>query len=250
MPSTPVKFSATDVIGDAFLDLGVFGPGESIPAEHAQFALRVLNRLVSSLATQPLTFPFINREVFSVVAGQNTYTIGPGGNFNTIKPAEIVGAALLLPSVAVTTGPVEVPISLLSDEAYGSIAVKDLQNAQFTSLRYDATYSGGFGSVYLYPTPNSITNKLVIYRGDVIQGFANLVTLYDFPAGYAEMLQYQLEKRLAPAYGVAWTPEQDDLARTTLFLAKRQNFILVDAVLDTALTGERRGGYDINVGNG
>lgn len=250
MPSTPIRFNANAVILDAFLDLGVFSPGESIPDADAQLALRALNRFVSSLANQPLTFPFTDREVFSVVAGQSTYTIGPGGNFNTIKPASIVGAGLLLPSAAAATGPVEVPIGELTDVAYRALAVKALQSGMFTSYFYDPTYAGGLGAIYLYPTPNVTTNSLVLYRGDQIQGFADLVTLYDFPAGYAEMFQYNLEKRLATPYGVQWTPVQDELARDALALAKRQNFQLVDAELDTAMTGDRRGGYDINVGNG
>lgn len=252
MASTPIRFNAQAVIVDAFLDLGIFAPGESIPDEHAQFAFRTLNRLVSQLATQPLTFPFTNREVFPVVSGQSTYTIGPGGDFNTVRPASITAAGLLMPQASVTTGPVEVPLSELTDAAYISLPVKALQNAMFTSYFYDPTYAGGLGSVFLYPTPNVTTNSLVLYRGDMIAGFADLTTDYDFPQGYNDMLQFNLEKRLCRGYGKAreWTALDDELARDSIALCKRQNFQLADTALDGAMTGDRRGGYDIYSGTG
>lgn len=240
------------MIGDAFLDLGIFAPGETIPDEHAQFALRTLNRLVSSLGLQPLTSAFVNREVFPVVSGQSTYTIGPGGDFDTAKPASIEAAGLLMPQASVTTGPIEIPLGPLTNEAYRALAVKALQSGMFTSFFYDPTYSGGLGSVYLYPTPNVTTNALVLYSGNLVAGFADLSTEYDFPPGFAEMLQWNLEKRLCRAYGKAreWTPLDDELARDALALVKRQNFELTDAALDGALTGDRRGGYDIYSGTG
>lgn len=247
-PWTPISFSANAVIEDAFLDLGVFAPGEAIPDADAQLAWRTLNKVVGSLALQSLTSPFADREVFSVVAGQNTYTIGPGGNFNTVKPAAMTGAGLLMPSAAATTGQIEVPITVLTNDQYAGIAAKDLQNPMFTGLRYDATYAGGLGQIYLYPTPNVTTYQLVIYHDAQIAGFANLTTTYDFPPGYAEVLQYQLEKRLAKPYGVAWTADREDLARNALFLAKRNNYQFNDLVLDSPLVGGR--GYDINSDTG
>ena len=50
---------------DAFFELNVFMPGESIPNSDAQFGLRALNGMIGSWATQPLTIPATARHVLS-----------------------------------------------------------------------------------------------------------------------------------------------------------------------------------------
>lgn len=251
MANTPIRFNASAVIEDAFLDLGVFQAGETIPPFDAAFALRLLNKLITTLAIQPLTCPTTEREVFSVVAAQNTYTMGPAGDFDTVRPPSgLIGAGLLMPTSGATIGQVEIPLAPLTDDAYQAIQAKDLQSAMFTDFYFIPEYAGGLASVYLWPTPNSTTYQLVLYRADPIAGFANLTTLYDFPPGYAEMLQYQLEKRLAKPYGQPWGPVDEDKASQALFLVKRNNFTLVDLALDPAMTNDSRGGYNIITGAG
>jgi len=252
MPSTPVNFNAAAVVTDALIDLGVLEPGDTLSASDGALGLRALNKFISSLATQNLSFPFIEREVFPVVAGRSTYTIGPvGADFITIRPQSLTGAGLLMPTTGATTGRLEIPRGLLTDDAYANIRLKDMQAALWTDVYYQPTYAAGLGSVYLWPTPNSTIYDLVLYRGDVVQGFANLTTSYDFPPGYAELLQFNLEKRLCRVYGKSreWGPLDDDLARDALRLVKRQNFTLTDTVLDGTL-GRGRPTYMIQVGNG
>lgn len=243
--TTAVSFTANAVIGDAFLDLGIFAPGESIPPEHSQFALRALNRVVSQLGLHPLSKPFTSREVFTLVVGQNTYTIGPGGNFNTVRPVSIDAAGLLMPSQGATIGQLEIPRAVLDQSDYENIRLKDLQNAMFTYVFYDPTYSGGLGTVYLYPTPNTTLYQLVLYTGSSIIGFANLTTVYDFPPGYLEMLQYQLEKRLAKPYGRPWGLDDEIKAGEALALVKRQNSEVAYIEIDPMVFGDSSYGYSI-----
>lgn len=251
MATTPIQFNATAIITTALCDIGAFMPGESIPAAKAQDALARLNVLVSNLQLSPLMFPFINREVFDVVAFQSTYTIGPGGDFDTIRPTSLTGAGLLMPSQSSTTGKIEIPRAIMTDDAYQLLQTKELTNAMFTDVYYNQSYTSGFGSVFLWPTPNTTTYQLVLYRGDTIQGFTNLTTTGSYPPGTFEVLEYGLGKRLAPTYGGAgWTPELEDLRRTAFFEFKRNNFKLTDLVLDPAMTHTHRTGYNIETGTG
>lgn len=93
---TAQNFNATTVITGAFFDIGAISATGSLTAHMGQDGLRRLNNLISSWSAMPLTFPFISREVFPIVANQSTYTIGPGGDFDTVRPQSITGAALLL----------------------------------------------------------------------------------------------------------------------------------------------------------
>lgn len=241
--------NARSIITDALIDLGVLEPGDALSAQDGALGLRHLNRFVGSLKTQNLSFPFLNREVFTVVANQGTYTIGPSGDFDTIRPQTLTGAAWLAPTTGATTGRLEVSVRVLTDNEWAALALKDMTNAQWTAVHYSPTYAGGLGTIELWPVPNTDLNDLVLYRGDVIQGFANLTTFYDFPPGYAELLQFNLEKRLCRVYSGAreWTALDDELASDALRLVKRQNFKLADTPLDQTL-GRGRGRYSIEVG--
>lgn len=251
MATTPISFNANAVIAAAFADLGVYPPDEAIPASDAQRALLRLNTLISSLGLSPLTFPYIVREVFDVVAGQGTYTMGPGGDFDTIRPTALTGSGLLMPAQSVTTGAVEISRGMMTSDAYEANQVKDMQTAMWTDVYFQPTYADGLAAVILWPVPNSTTYQCVTYRGDALQGFANLTTLYDFPSGAFEMLEYQLGKRLDPGYGGrGWTAQLEDLARESLFVFKRNNFKLTDLAVDPAMTHSQRGGYIIQTGTG
>lgn len=249
--SRGTTFNANDVIGAAFADIGVHSPGESVPPAEANQALARLNRMIAGLGLSPAMMPFIAREVFEVTSEESTYTIGPGGDFDTVKPLSLVGAGLLQPTQGATTGRNEIPRAVLTTDAYEAISLKDMQSAMFTDVYYQRTYAGGFGLIKLWPVPNTTDNALVLYRGDLIQGFTNLTTANDYPEGLFEVLEYNLARRLATVYGGAnWTQELSTLARTSLSEFKTSNFRLVDLAVDPAMTHNQRGGYIIQSGTG
>lgn len=96
MPSSPT--TARVLITDAFDTIGAFAPGDALPPEDAQGALGRLNRMMGSWAIQSLTIAATSRNVFGLTSGKGTYTIGPGGDFDTTRPTMngLTGCALLL----------------------------------------------------------------------------------------------------------------------------------------------------------
>lgn len=149
--------------------------------------------------------------------------------------------------------PVEIPRSLLTDDGYQAIQIKNMTNAQFTNVYYNPTQP--YGTIWLWPIPNTDQNQLVLYLPSLFQGFATLTTDYTFAdvPGYAEMLEYGLAQRLLLPYAVkndAIIGQVSLLARTSLALVKRQNYRLMDLPTDPALTGNRLGGYNINTDQG
>jgi hypothetical protein len=253
MPTTAIRFNANAVIGAMFSDLGIFQPGDVVPAPDANGALVRLNTLISGLQLSPRAMPFIEREVFDVVAGQSTYTIGPGGDFDTIRPMALTGTSLLQPSTGATVGRNEIARALITNDAYEAINLKDLQSAMWTNVFFNPTYADGLASVRLWPVPNTTSNAFVMYRGDAVQGFTNLTTQDDYQVGLFELLEYNLGKRVAPSYGgTGWTSELEALRIEATSQFKRQNYRLSDLAVDPAMTRNirTRGGYIIQVGNG
>ena len=93
-----MSVTALTLCTDAMMDLGIIGQGETPSAADIQLVLRRLNSMVNSWAIQSLTVPAVQRQVFPLIANKQTYTIGPGGDFDLPRPTaqSIQGAGLLL----------------------------------------------------------------------------------------------------------------------------------------------------------
>ena len=245
----PQSFNALAVIKAALGDLGVVAleDGETPSQPEAIDALNRLNAMINGWSISSRLVPFVDREVFDITANDGTYTIGPGGDFNTVRPTTITGAALLLNS---SSPPIEIPSAILTNDAYEAIQIKGLTNSQWTCLWYNPTYASGFGQIVLWPVPDTADNDLVLYRGDQIQGFTNLTTARAYPPGYFEAMEYNLAVRLSIPYGRPVTPDIRQMATESLALVKRQNYKLSDLMLDPALTNTPRTGYNILTGQG
>ncbi len=243
--------TALQILTPAFQNLGVFQQGQSVPSAMADDAFKRLNRMLGGWALQSLTIPTETRDVFTLTAGKggpsNAYSIGVGGDFNTDKPpssSSITGVGLVLGGVLPA---VEIPRVLYTNDAYRSIAIKELPNALFTGLYYNPTYATAFGTINLWPVPTTPLHQLVLYHQSPLTSFVDLTTPYSLPLGYEEALVYNLERRLAGPYGRALPADDLQLAASGMRLLKRANVALTDMPNDFA-GGGRGALYDINVG--
>ncbi len=242
--------NARTLLTTSFLDCGILADGESLSASQAQDGLRRLNNMVSSWRTQYGTVLSIDRNVFDLTADQQTYTIGPGGDFNVARPLTIPAAALLLNGNSDAV-PVEIPRPVITVAAYESIQLKNLPNNQFTLVYYHPIYP--LGEIFLWPLPDIDTNRLVLYLQNAFTGFADLTSDSTWPdnPGYGEALQYQLDLRLLTPYGVppAIGEPLVGLAQQSFGLIKRANNRLTDLSNDAGMFAhDPRAGYNINVG--
>lgn len=246
-----MQVSALYVITQAYRDLGVLRQNETPSAFLAQDGLARLNQLIDSWGAMTQTMRFVSRQTFPIVSNQETYTIGPGGDIDIPQaPQSLYGAGLLLNGSA--PQPVELVRGMLTDDGYQQISIKDLSNTLFTNLYYRPTYSAGLATIVLWPVPTDNTNSIVLYLRDMLAPFANLDTEFPIPYGYADALEYNLALRLARPNAVATAsiPDIVDLASATLTTLKRSNVRITDLPLDPAWTHSRRGGYNINSGEG
>ena len=255
--STPVFEAALDLITASYLTLGIYEAGEPIDPADVNDAFLRLNRMLSGWAIQSLTKPTLGREVFPLVAGVGgsvtPYSIGPTGTMQTTLPSELIGAGLLLPTTGPTTGPIEIPRAVLTDDGYNLIRVKDLTNLLFTGVYYQKVdpLTTPNGALRLWPVPSTTLNSLVLYRREPLGQFANLTTQYVLPDGASEAIEYNLCVRLGPKNGINVSqemPDVKDLAVKSLATFKRSNWTMTDVEVDPAITGNRRTGYNILTG--
>lgn len=180
--------SARDIITKALQKIGAIVKNEAPSADEAEDALDSLNALISSWSNDSLNIYARTWETFSLT-GATSYTIGTGGNFNTARPTNIVGAYL-------RSGTIDYPITIIDDSAYISISYKNLQGIP-EFLNYDNAYP--LGRIRLYPLDNA-GYTLFLLTEKSVTSFTTLDTEMSLPDGWERALVYNLALELAPEY--------------------------------------------------
>lgn len=253
--------SGNIIVNGALELIGVKDPEATASPSMLSTGLRRLNMLIGQLNIQALTSPVDAREVFPLVAnkggtgaggaGTGAYTIGPGGDFNTTRPAELTGAGALFTS-PVYPNEVELTLGLLTTDSYNSITVKDLPNANCTAVYFNATYAGGLATLNLWPVPNtlSVINSIALYHRSLFANITNGVATYDLPPGADEMFEYNLAVRLASTYKVPLQdlPDVVAIARSSLRTFKDSNVSMEYLENDAPFGSNGQYGYNIQTG--
>lgn len=213
--------TAATIIRGAFELIGVVGDGQTLDAPKSADGLRRLNLMIGSWSLQRGTIPVIAREVFPFVANQTSYTIGPGGNFNTARPSrdDLVGAGIILTASTPNT---EISIAVYNDAAYDAIAVKGLTNGLAQGIYYSPTFP--LGTIIPWAIPNTAVNTLVLYLRKPLTAFVNASAQYQLPDGVGEAMEYNLALRLCGPYSVPVEPNVQAMARSSLAIVKRSNY--------------------------
>lgn len=220
-----LTFTALQLITRAGTLAGIFAQGEVPSAADGQDALALLNGLVDGFATQRLALPASQREVFSFVTSQSTYTIGPSGaDWVTTRPVSIDAMAVL--SLTATPN-FEIGMAPLDDQSYTALSIKGLTAPFPTYFYWNATFPNG--SIFVYPTPTDAVNyQAVLYTPTQLSTFATLSTSVTMPPGYYRMLYYNLAQELAPAFARELSPVVAGLAAQSLADIKRINVEMLD----------------------
>ncbi len=194
--------TAQNIINKSLRLLGVLASGETTTAEEAQDSLYSLNSIIDSFAANPQYYFCTQAEQFSLLQGQNTYTIGndpdaaPPANFVTTRPIRIVGAFVRISNV-------DTPLALITEQYWTNIVAKSATGTP-TKLLYRPNVP--YGQIVLYPTPSSAA-QLVIKAERMIVKYATLISTQYLPPGYQRLLELSLAMELAPEYGSQVKPE-------------------------------------------
>ncbi len=223
-----------DLIKGSLRLIGAIASGETPTADEEQDALLALNDMVENWNLEGLMVYTINREEFALVPGQQSYTMGVGGNFNTNRPLRIDQAYMKI----LNTGPsTELPIDLVTDDEWAAITVKSTTSSIPRKLwnRNDFPLT----HLDLWPVP-SAANVLVLYTWDQIGAFSSANAAISLPPGYAKALRYNLAVELAPEYGKEPGVVVASIARDSKEDIKRINAVPQYMDVDPALMPAQR----------
>lgn len=210
---------ASDIIKNGYVNSGIVSEEDDLDAAQLRKGLRILNEISENWGLSPLTSSAKTEESFVFTPGQSVYTIGPGGDFDTVRPVRITEA------YAISTSPgdeITYPICVYSSEEYNSIPFKKIEANWPMYMYYNPVYP--LGELHFYPAPSAAYNvKFVSWE------FFNTVTDVNddvvLPPGYKNLLELELSVRIPPTIGFPINPDNEKTLAKQMTAIERTNAV-------------------------
>ncbi len=228
-----MAYVAEDIITGALQLLGVYDPGEPLSANDSTLGLNVANDMLDMWSNESLTCYAYLTQSAPLIPGQQTYTIGPGGDFDMTRPLKISGS------------PGSCYVQDNNGNNYGVAVINQMQwnvlgnrsnivTSNFPdTLFYDPQFP--LGEMNFFPYPSS---SYTAFWTSFLQltDFALLTTAIDLPPGYAMALKTNLAICLKPYFLDGKLDETVvALAQTSKAAIKRTNARRAVAYFDSAI---------------
>lgn len=213
-----VGITAQDIIKGALRKLRVYTPGQTIPGDEVADNLETLNALLDYWNSQRLMVYALTTEAFSLTSGKSLYTIGPGGDFSTVRPDSVdVESSFIRDSSSNDSG-----LKIMTQAEYNAITLKSGSGLNGCPNRvwYDPKYP--LGRIQ-FNCPLSSGYTFYLASCKPFTEFPDISTAFVFPAGYRLMFIYNLAVMLASEYGKPVTNDVGAIAAQTLSHIKAKN---------------------------
>ena len=224
----PSGVLVSDLIPSALRRAGVIASGEPATADEINDSLYVLSDVLESLSAERLAVWAARNQTFSTVPGQQQYTIGAGGNFNTPRPLAIVDAYC-------TFNGVDFPIDIVDQLKYNTIPLKNVQQPIVERLLYVPEFP--LGVITLFPVPQQAMPLVLTCASPLVQQNVALTDVLTGPPGFAKMIRLVLALELCGEFQLSPDATLPGLASDAKADYKRTNIGLVTSTVDLALLG-------------
>jgi hypothetical protein len=236
----------SDILYPAMRLIRLIRPGHGPQPEIITEALAALNALIDSWGTERLIVPAVLRNVFTLTASQQSYSIGPSGDFMVASRPSKVERAGLIDINANPSLPSELPLDVLTLAQWRAISIKAQTSTHPRELWYDQSLTVGNGTLYLWPIP-TVVNQVALYLWQTLLQFQAVEDAFAMQPGYLRALQYNLAVELAPRFeNAVLSPLTLQIATEAKGKIKSLNRPPLELSCDSALTGSLR--YDWRTG--
>lgn len=202
-----------DLLTTILTDIGAIAVGESLSAAELTRGLSKINAMIESWNIQPLMMFKVTRETFTWAGGNQSRTMGSGGNFATTRPTKIVGASVV---IGTTEYPVE---ELITAQQWQEIPDKGVSSDLIQKLYIEGTYP--LETLNAWPKPQSDVT-IAIYSHTPIAALTASDTIA-LPDGYKRTIISNGSIELAPSYGASVPAEIIKVASESLAAIKKKN---------------------------
>ncbi len=196
------------LVSNAFTELGVLSPGQTLRAPEGAWGLSKLNRLLGQWNTKRLYVWVVNWQTFSMIAPLTSFATGVPNYYNIgltadspdfvvtgNRPPRIESANLILRS---STPYVNIPLPVINTDDYAALAVPTLTSTLPIKIYYEPRWP--MGRIYPWPFPTVLTNGIQLFMWNQLVKVTSLADTLDFPEGYEDALTYSLAESMIPTY--------------------------------------------------
>lgn len=138
------------LINAALTAIAEMSPGQVASVDESHNALGILNDIVSGWSLEHRRVYVIDNLQFPLTPGKPTYSLGPGGDFNSFRPVKIERANVVRYETTDQVGLVK-PLELVNSLQWAQIAEKGMQAVQPLKLYNDSSYP--VVHLHLWPVP-------------------------------------------------------------------------------------------------
>ena len=227
--------TVSDFLTLALQDSGVLGEGQVAQASDINNAFTRVNWLIAQWNRKRwLLYDLTDISVNTT--GAETYSIGPGQDFNTPRPDRLEDGNFLR---QLNSGQqVDYPLQLLSSrEDYNRIRLKTMGTWP-SIIFYDSNWPTG--TIYAWPVPSANLYSLHILVKNQIIAFTTLSQTINLPPEYEVALAYNLQVRLRVAYRMPADPAMIALAKDSLNVIRGANVQVPSMKMPPAVIGAQR----------
>lgn len=233
--------TVTRIANLAMRDSGVLATGQTAQAQDVADLLLRLNMVIAQWNRRRWLVYRLVDTAFRCT-GQQSYTVGAGGDFDIPRPDRLE-AAYVRQLVPANPTPVDYPLEVIqSREEYAQITLKTLKASPPQSIWYDSGFP--LGSVYPVTIPNS-QYELHILTKEVLSTFVNTAQEIILPPEYEWALHTTLVNQLRAANRLpvdSYWIGQEKAAMKTI---RSSNFQLGRLSMPAALSQVTGGNYNI-----
>lgn len=225
-----------DLITLALKQAGVIGLGQAADASDTSDSLTLLNAMVAQWAVRRWLVYALQDEPL-VSNGKQTYTYGPGGDFNGPSTDHLEAAYFRLLNTVGSQQP-DFPLEVIK-------AMEDWSRIRLRSLStwpryvfFDGSYP--LANVSFWPIPQAGLYELHLITKQPLSAFTGLTETINLPLQYQEPLLYNLGLRLRAQYQLPPDPKLKALADASLATLRNSNAQVPLLRMPNAIPG---GGY-------
>ena len=209
-----MQTTALELIRSALNVTNILFDGEDPDANTGKAARLQLNSMLDSWTADKLAIYAERNDIFTLVPGTATYTVGPTGAWVMPRPVEITAAQTRYTSIN------EQPLQIVSNDSYNQIRTKGITNSVQYVMGFLPSYPNA--SVSFYPTP-SAANPVRVTSKVQFDSATSMTQIIDLPPGYQEAIIYNLAYRIATSMNKPMSDAALDMATRSLALIKSNN---------------------------
>lgn len=229
--------TVSDLCTDALADSGVVGDDQVPEAGQINRAFRLANDMLAQWNRKRwLVYHLL--DVSKVSTGAVSYTVGPGGDFDTPRPDRLEDGNFMRQLNTAPPQQVDYPLGLIpSREDYNRIRMKSLGTWP-SWIFYDSGWPTGLA--YPWPVPQASIYEIHIAVKAQLTQFTSLTQTINLPPEYSPCIGYNLQARLRAAYRLPPTADIIALAKDALNVIRLANVQVPKMRMPAAVIGRQR----------